>query len=207
MVATTDGRVLTGIVKSDLEEYLEIEDADSKRAYKIPKADITAGTDQQRLADAERSGRGPEQGRFRRPDFVSGNAEANAAAIPGADRHGPLSGGIGERGASAPCLQPETLAEDRGLTPPARPFGLERGHRPCPNRPTSRPGLTPKRERSVRYPGVDLGAALALCESIAALGVDGMPAAEIAAALGYKNIKTNTFSAPLSPPASSDCSN
>src|SRR3954463_9744717 len=56
----------------------------------------------------------------------------------------------------------------------------------------------PKRERSTRYPGVTLAEALKLCQSIADLGVDGLSAANIASALGYKNIKTNTFSAPLS---------
>lgn len=37
-----------------------------------------------------------------------------------------------------------------------------------------------------------------LCESIDKLGVDGTSAAAIASALGYSNIKTNTFSARLS---------
>jgi hypothetical protein len=56
----------------------------------------------------------------------------------------------------------------------------------------------PRRERSTRYPGVSLLESLKLCESINSLGLDGLSAAEIASALGYKNIKTNTFSAPLS---------
>jgi hypothetical protein len=56
----------------------------------------------------------------------------------------------------------------------------------------------PKRERSTRYPGVDLAESLKLCESIDTLGLDGLSAAAIASALGYKNIKTNTFSARLS---------
>jgi hypothetical protein len=56
----------------------------------------------------------------------------------------------------------------------------------------------PRRERSTRYPGVGLPEALKLCESIDGLGLDGLSAAEIASALGYKNIKTNTFSARLS---------
>jgi hypothetical protein len=55
-----------------------------------------------------------------------------------------------------------------------------------------------KRERSTRYPGVTLAEAIKLCESIEGLGVDGLSAADIASALGFKNIKTNTFSAPLS---------
>jgi hypothetical protein len=50
----------------------------------------------------------------------------------------------------------------------------------------------------MRYPGVSLAEAIKLAESIEDLGVDGLPAADIASALGYKNIKTNTFSAPLS---------
>jgi len=56
----------------------------------------------------------------------------------------------------------------------------------------------PKRERSTRYPGVELAECLKLCESIEQLGVDGLSSADIATALGYKNIKTNTFSARLS---------
>jgi hypothetical protein len=56
----------------------------------------------------------------------------------------------------------------------------------------------PKRERSVRYPGVGLAESLKLCESIDGLGLDGLTAADIASALGYTNIKTNTFSARLS---------
>src|SRR5947208_12044868 len=55
-----------------------------------------------------------------------------------------------------------------------------------------------KRERSTRYPGVTLAEALKLCESVEDLGVDGLTAPDIATALGYKNIKTNTFSARLS---------
>jgi hypothetical protein len=55
-----------------------------------------------------------------------------------------------------------------------------------------------KRERSTRYPGVTLAEALKLCESVEDLGVDGLSATDIASALGYKNIKTNTFSARLS---------
>ena len=59
-------------------------------------------------------------------------------------------------------------------------------------------GPRTRRERSTRYPGVTLAGCLKLCESIEELGVDNLPAADIATALGYKNIKTNTFSAPLS---------
>lgn len=43
-----------------------------------------------------------------------------------------------------------------------------------------------------------LAECLKLCESIQDLGVDGLTASDIASALGYKNIKTNTFSARLS---------
>src|SRR5437868_14381937 len=62
----------------------------------------------------------------------------------------------------------------------------------------SSPRPRPRRERSTRYPGVNLAESLKLCESIDNLGLDGMSAAAIAAALGYTNIKTNTFSARLS---------
>jgi hypothetical protein len=59
-------------------------------------------------------------------------------------------------------------------------------------------GARPRRERSHRYPGVSLAECLAFCESIENRGVDGLSAADIASALGYTNIKTNTFSARLS---------
>jgi hypothetical protein len=62
----------------------------------------------------------------------------------------------------------------------------------------SSPTGRPKRERSTRYPGVSLGESLKLCESLDSLGLDGTTAEAIASALGYKNIKTNTFSARLS---------
>jgi hypothetical protein len=55
-----------------------------------------------------------------------------------------------------------------------------------------------KRERSTRYPGVPLGESVELCQFIQSKGLDGLTAADIATSLGYKNIKTNTFSAKLS---------
>ncbi|WP_435019740.1 hypothetical protein TA3x_001454 [Tundrisphaera sp. TA3] len=55
-----------------------------------------------------------------------------------------------------------------------------------------------KRERSTRYPGVPLPESVELCKFIEGHGLDGLSATDIATALGYKNIKTNTFSARLS---------
>jgi hypothetical protein len=55
-----------------------------------------------------------------------------------------------------------------------------------------------KRERSTRYPGVPLAESVELARFIEGRGLDGLSAEEIAAAMGYKNIKTNTFSAKLS---------
>ena len=55
-----------------------------------------------------------------------------------------------------------------------------------------------KRERSNRYPGVPLPESVELCQFIQEKGLDGLSAPDIASALGYKNIKTNTFSARLS---------
>src|SRR3954471_6070845 len=68
---------------------------------------------------------------------------------------------------------------------------------PAPSSSPS-PSARPKRERSTRHPGVNLAESLKLCESIDSLGLDGLSAAAIASALGYKNIKTNTFSGRLS---------
>ena len=55
-----------------------------------------------------------------------------------------------------------------------------------------------KRERSTRYPGVSLAESVELCRFVEGRGLDGLTAPDIATALGYKNIKTNTFSAKLS---------
>ncbi len=55
-----------------------------------------------------------------------------------------------------------------------------------------------KRERSTRYPGVPLAESVELCRIVEARGLDGLTAHDFATALGYKNIKTNTFSARLS---------
>ena len=55
-----------------------------------------------------------------------------------------------------------------------------------------------RRERSTRYPGVALADCVELAKFIESRGLDGLTAPDIASALGYKNIKTNTFSARLS---------
>ncbi len=55
-----------------------------------------------------------------------------------------------------------------------------------------------RRERSTRYPGVPLSDCVEMCKFIESRGLDGLTSADIATALGYKNIKTNTFSARLS---------
>jgi hypothetical protein len=57
---------------------------------------------------------------------------------------------------------------------------------------------TRRRERSARYPGATLLDAIELAREMGERGVDGLPAASVAAAMGYKNIKTQTFSARLS---------
>lgn len=55
-----------------------------------------------------------------------------------------------------------------------------------------------KRERSHRYPGRSLAESLELAAFVEERGLDGFPAGEIARALGYTSVKTNTFSARLS---------
>lgn len=65
------------------------------------------------------------------------------------------------------------------------------------NEETSTPSRT-RRERSTRYPGVALPDCVEMCKFIESKGLDGLPAGDIATSLGYKNIKTNTFSARLS---------
>ncbi|HEX8201643.1 MAG TPA: hypothetical protein VF590_14260 [Isosphaeraceae bacterium] len=56
----------------------------------------------------------------------------------------------------------------------------------------------PARERSARYPGVPLDEALEFCRVLDDRGLDGLSGAAIAAALGFTNIKTNSFSARIS---------
>ena len=63
---------------------------------------------------------------------------------------------------------------------------------------TSSPSGKAKRERSTRYPGVPLAESVDLCKFVESHGLNGLSASDIALALGYKNIKTNTFSAKLS---------
>lgn len=55
-----------------------------------------------------------------------------------------------------------------------------------------------RRERSARYPSVPLQDAIAFCRQIDELGIDGLGAGQIATAMGYRNVKTNTFSGRLS---------
>ena len=70
---------------------------------------------------------------------------------------------------------------------------MSQDEQPSPPQPTRA-----KRERSTRYPGVPLAESVELCKFIEGRGLDGLTAPDIASALGYKNIKTNTFSARLS---------
>lgn len=79
--------------------------------------------------------------------------------------------------------------------PPGRPDDFEK-IQPMSTEETA--AARPRRERSTRYPGVGLADGVKLCEFIDAKGLDGLSAGDIASALGYKNIKTNTFSARLS---------
>ncbi len=58
--------------------------------------------------------------------------------------------------------------------------------------------LQARHGRSNRYPGAPLEDAIGLCRSVEELGVNGLTAVDIAQALGYKSIKTNTFSSRLS---------
>jgi hypothetical protein len=60
------------------------------------------------------------------------------------------------------------------------------------------PHIRGRRERSTRYPGVPLADCVELAKFIESRGLDGVKSADIATSLGYKNIKTNTFSARLS---------
>ena len=55
-----------------------------------------------------------------------------------------------------------------------------------------------RRERSARYPSTPLEDAITFCRQIDELGVDGLSSAQIASAMGYRNVKTNTFSGRLS---------
>ena len=63
---------------------------------------------------------------------------------------------------------------------------------------THESGPNRKRERSRRYPGRTLADCLELAKFVEDRGLDGFPALEIASALGFSSLKTNTFSATLS---------
>lgn len=52
--------------------------------------------------------------------------------------------------------------------------------------------------RSARYPGLSLGEAVRLSETIAERGLDDLPATALAEGLGFSNVRTNRFSAGLS---------
>lgn len=64
--------------------------------------------------------------------------------------------------------------------------------------PQDEHAVSRKRERSHRYPGRSLAESLELAAFVEERGLDGFPAGEIARALGYTSVKTNTFSARLS---------
>lgn len=55
-----------------------------------------------------------------------------------------------------------------------------------------------KRERSHRYPGRPLSESIDLARFVEERGLDGLGATEIASALGFSSVKTNTFSSRLS---------
>ncbi len=59
-------------------------------------------------------------------------------------------------------------------------------------------GPARKRERSHRYPRRNLAQSLELAKFVEERGLDGFPAGEIATALGFSSIKTNTFSGAVS---------
>ncbi len=82
IVATSDGRVLNGILKSDDADNLVIQDAEDK-TISIPKDDIE---DQQerRLPHAQRPRRGPLQRGLRRPDLLPRNPQRSQTRI---DQH------------------------------------------------------------------------------------------------------------------------
>src|SRR5262249_11774334 len=111
-----------------------------------------------------------------------------------------LASAIGHR----PSVRPRTLhASLEHSSHAAASVMIDRGNRPDSpmtleqSKSAANPDR-PRRERSTRYPGVGLAESLRVCEPIEELGVDGLAAAGIASALGYTNIKTNTFSARLS---------
>lgn len=59
-------------------------------------------------------------------------------------------------------------------------------------------GAGRKRGRSLRHPGVGLPEAVAFARAVHSKGLEGLDAERLAQALGYKNLRTNTFSARLS---------
>ena len=89
VVATADGRVLTGIVKNETPEVLEIEDADAKRV-KVAKADI----DERKPSDVSLMPNGLADG-LSRQDFADLIAYLETLKEV-APRHHPRAEGTGE---------------------------------------------------------------------------------------------------------------
>ncbi|ADV61934.1 hypothetical protein Isop_1349 [Isosphaera pallida ATCC 43644] len=86
---------------------------------------------------------------------------------------------------------------DRSRFPRSHDSAMLAFDNPPPSPPSASPPR-PRRERSARYPGVPLSDSLELCQFLNTRGLDGLSSQDIATALGYKNIKTNTFSSRLS---------
>ncbi|HEU5117401.1 MAG TPA: hypothetical protein VFT74_12225 [Isosphaeraceae bacterium] len=63
--------------------------------------------------------------------------------------------------------------------------------------PTDNPSPS-RRPRSHKYPGAPLSEALEFVRLIESRGLDGLPAESLALGLGHRNIRTQSFSAPLS---------
>ena len=103
-----------------------------------------------------------------------------------------------EQPAEMPRLPGGGISSDARLAPNGRESSGDPLERPSDDVPRRDDPDACQRERSTRYPGVPLAESVELCKFIEARGLDGLTAADVATALGYKNIKTNTFSARLS---------
>ncbi len=76
VLATADGRVVTGILKSETPEAIEIEDADGGES-RCTRPVSRRPQVERRLADAQRPGRGAHADRLRRPDRLPGDPEGH----------------------------------------------------------------------------------------------------------------------------------
>ncbi len=91
VVATTDGRVLTGILKSETAEGIEIQDAEAK-TIKVPKDEVEDRKEERRVDHAQRPRRGTQPAGLRRPDRLPRKPQGSRPLVTRAAKRLPAGG-------------------------------------------------------------------------------------------------------------------